>query len=159
MNDRSSIDRLNELRRLMVLDTQPERAFDDVTRMLAETLQAPITMINLLDENRDWFKSCVGMPQTESPPATSFCATFFESDDPVIVVEDTTLDRRFATHPFVVGPPFIRFYAAARLRVNGQTIGTLCAYDVEPRTIDAEQVENLQVLASAVVELLGKRAG
>lgn len=159
MNQRSNIDRLGELRRLMVLDTQPERAFDDVTRMLAETLRAPITMVNLLDEKRDWFKSCVGMLQTESPLATSFCATFFESDDAVIVVEDTTRDELFAAHPFVVGPPFIRFYAAARLRVNGQTVGTLCAYDVEPRAIDAGQVENLQVLASAVVELLIKRAG
>jgi GAF domain-containing protein len=158
MEQRSNTGRLAELRRLMILDTQPERAFDDVTRMLSETLRAPITMVNLLDEKRDWFKSCVGMPQTESPAATSFCAAFLGSDEPVIVVEDTTRDDRFSAHPFVVGPPFIRFYAAARLRVNGQTIGTLCAYDLEPRTIDASEVENLQVLASAVVELLVRRA-
>jgi GAF domain-containing protein len=158
MEQRSNIDRLEALRRLMILDTQPERAFDEVTRMLAETLSAPITMVSLLDEKRDWFKSCVGMSQTESPAETSFCAAFLESDELVIVVEDTTRDGRFSAHPFVVGPPFIRFYAAARLRVNGQTIGTLCAYDLEPRAIDAWQVEHLQVLASAAVELLVKRS-
>lgn len=155
---RSRIERLAELNRLAILDTQPERAFDEVTRMLADSLGAPITMVNMLDEKRDWFKSCVGLQHVESPAETSFCASFFNTTDPVIVVEDLTKDARFMAHPFVAGPPFIRFYASARLEVRGETIGTLCAYDVEPRTVDEEQLENLQVLASAVVEILIKRA-
>ncbi len=157
MSQRSNAARLAELQRLMVLDTQPEQAFDDVTRMLAESLEAPITMVNLLDEKRDWFKSSVGLQQTESPAATSFCAAFFETTDPIIVVEDTARDPRFAAHPLVIGPPFIRFYAGARLHLRGQTVGTLCAYDFEPRSVDPGQLDNLQVLAGAVVELLNRR--
>ena len=155
---RSRIERLAELNRLAILDTQPERAFDEITRMLAASLQAPITMVNMLDDRRDWFKSCIGLKHVESPSETSFCASFFTTTDPVIIVEDTTKDARFMAHPLVVGPPFIRFYASARLEVQGETIGTLCAYDMEPRTVDEEQLTNLQVLASAVVELLIKRA-
>lgn len=154
MSQRSNADRLAELRRLVILDTQPERDFDRVTRLLADVLQVPIAMVNLLDENRDWFKSCVGLTLTESPAQTSFCAAFFNTADDVIVVEDTSKEARLASHPLVAGPPFIRFYAGARLRVRGQTVGTLCAYDIRPRSVNAEQVRGLQVLGSAVIELL-----
>ena len=75
----------------------------------------------------------------------------------MIVVEDTLLDARFAAHPLVSGRPFVRFYAAARLIVNDQTIGTLCAYDIQPRTLTPDQLENLQSLASAAVELIAQR--
>ena len=159
MPQRSNADRLAELRRLVILETQPERDFDRVTRMLADTLQVPIAMVNLLDENRDWFKSCVGLKLTESPVETSFCAAFFSTADEVIVVGDTAKEARLAVHPLVAGPPFIRFYAGARLQVRGQTVGTLCAYDIQPRTVDAAQVRALQALASAVVELLISRVG
>ncbi len=149
--------RLAELRRLTILDSSSERAYDDITRLLATTLATPITMVNLLDEERDWFKSCVGLQQTQSPHVTSFCETFFTSSSDVIVVEDTLKDERFADHPLVQGRPFIRFYAAARLVVKGQTVGTLCAYDVNPRPIAPEQVADLQIMAGAVVELLSQR--
>jgi len=149
--------RLAELRRLAVLDSSPERAYDDITRLLATTLAVPITLVNLLDEHRDWFKSCNGIQQTESPKITSFCEAFFNSTSDLIVVEDTLLDPRFADHPFVVGRPFVRFYAAARLVVRGQTVGTLCAYDMQPRRLAAQQVDHLRAMAAAVVELLGAR--
>ena len=83
---------------------------------------------------------------------------FFGSAQDLIVVEDTTLDPRFATHPFVAGEPFIRFYAAARLVVRGQTVGTLCAYGVEPKKVAPAQVEQLQAMAGAVTALLAQRA-
>jgi GAF domain-containing protein len=140
------------------LDSSKERAYDDITRLLATTFDVPITMVNLLDDERDWFKSCVGLQQTESPAATSLCEAFFNTSSDLIVVEDTTLDPRFSAHPFVVGEPFIRFYAAARLVVHGQTIGTLCAYDLKPRTMSAGQLDQLQALARAATELLTKRA-
>ena len=75
----------------------------------------------------------------------------------MIVVEDTTTDARFATHPLVAGAPFIRFYAAARLDIDGHTLGTLCAYDLQPRKISTEQVRLLQTLATAAVELIRQR--
>ena len=154
---RTDLVRLAELKRLCVLDSSPERAYDDITRLLATELAVPITMVNLLDEERDWFKSCVGVQQTQSPAVTSFCEMFFKSPTDLIVVNDTLLDTRLAQHHLVVGRPFIRFYAAARLVVRGQTVGTLCAYDVKPREITPDQVLHLQQMAAAVVEFLRQR--
>ena len=148
--------RLAELRRALLLDSGPERAYDEITRLLASTLAVPITMVNLLDAERDWFKSCVGIQQTQSPAVTSFCEAFFSTARDLIVVEDTLTDARFDAHPMVVGRPFIRFYAAARLTVRGQTVGTLCAYDMRPRQLSADQLDHLRTLASAAVELSGR---
>ncbi len=146
------------MQRIAILDSSPERAYDDITRLLATTLAVPITMVNLLDEERDWFKSCVGLQQTQSPRVTSFCEAFFHTESDLIVGEDTLADARFSAHPLVVGRPFIRFYAAARLMVRDQTVGTLCAYDIVPRRITPEQVEQMRTMAGAVIELLGERA-
>ena len=150
--------RLAELRRVLILDSGPERAYDEITRLLATTLAVPITMVNLLDAERDWFKACVGIQQTQSPAVTSFCEAFFNTTRDLIVVGDTLLDPQFAAHPMVTARPFIRFYAAARLVVRGETVGTLCAYDVRPRQLSAEQLGHLRTLASAAVELIGRRS-
>ena len=149
--------RLAELRRCLILDSSAERAYDDITRLLASTLEVPIVIVNFLDHGRDWFKSCVGLQHHESPAVTSFCEAFFDTTQDLIVVEDTALDPRFAAHPLVVGEPYIRFYAAARLAVRGHTLGTLCAYDLKPRRISAEQIDQLQTLANAAIESLRQR--
>jgi GAF domain-containing protein len=149
--------RLEELRRLAILDSAPEKVYDDIVGLLARTFDAPIAMVNLLDEDRDWFKACVGLKQGQSPVATSFCEAFFRWSDDIVISEDTTLDPRFSKHALVTGPPHIRFYAAARLVVNGQTVGTLCSYDVAPKKMSVEQREQLWVLAQAAMKLLAKR--
>jgi GAF domain-containing protein len=149
--------RLNELRRTLILDSGVEQAYDDITRLLATTLDVPITMVNMLDAQRDWFKSCVGVQQTQSPAVTSFCEAFFSSSDDVIVSDDTPQHARFDAHPMVVARPFIRFYAAARLQVRGQTLGTQCAYDVRPRRMSHAQLAALQAMACAAVDLIGQR--
>ena len=149
--------RLAELRRALILDSASERTFDDLARLLSTTLDVPVAMVNMLDSDRDWFKACVGLQVSQSPAITSFCEVFFTSEEDQVVVEDTALDVRFKTHPLVVGPPFIRFYAAARLVVNAQTIGTLCVYDMRPRTLSLEQLRHLQIMAGAAVELLKQR--
>jgi GAF domain-containing protein len=154
---RTDSDRLAELQRLLILDSSPERAYDDITRLLATTLEVPITMVNILDKERDWFKSCVGLPLTESPAQTSFCEAFFHTTLDLTAVEDTTKDKRFASHPLVTGEPFIRFYAAARLVVNGQTVGTLCAYDQKPKKLTIQQLDQLRLLARVVMDLLRQR--
>ena len=146
--------RLAQLRRTLILDSGPERAFDDITRLLATTLDVPFTMVNMLDAQRDWFKSRVGIQQSESPSVASFCELFFTSTQNVIVVEDTLLDPRLESHPKVAGRPYIRFYAAARLSVSGQTIGTLCAYDTQAHKVSPEQLADLQAMANATVELI-----
>lgn len=150
--------RIAELRRIGILDSSPQRAYDDLTRLLATALPVPIAMINILDEQRDWFKSRVGLAQTQMPVAASFCEAFFSFPGDVIVVEDTRLDERFSGHPLVVGAPQVRFYAAARLVVRGQTVGTLCAYDLQPRRLAPEQIDHLRAMASAAVELLVGRS-
>lgn len=116
---RNDSQRLARLRELLILDTPRETAYDDTVRMLASNLDGPIALVNYLDQDRDRFKACVGLPVRESPAATSFCETFLRNNDDVIVVEDTTRDARFSTHPLVQGDPHVRFYAAARL-VDGE---------------------------------------
>lgn len=154
---RTNLSRLAELKRHMILDSSAEKAYDDIAKLLATSLEVPIAIVNFLDDDRDWFKSCIGLPLTESPADSSFCETFFSTSEDVIVVEDTHESALFSQHPLVVGAPFVRFYAAARLRVNGQTLGTLCAYDMQPRNITPDQVAQLQTLTLAVVELLAQR--
>ena len=82
---RSNADRLNELRQLLLLDSAPERSFDDITQLLASSLSVPIAMVNLLDEQRDWFKSRVGLAICESPAETSFCEVFFGAADDIVI--------------------------------------------------------------------------
>ena len=149
--------RLETLRRLLIVDSSPERAYDDIAAQLASTFDVPITMISLLDSERDWFKARVGFPAQESPASTSFCESFFNTHDDLIVVDDTTTDARFASHPLVVGDPKVRFYAAARLTVDDETVGTLCAYGMQPKHLDREKLDELRSLANAAMELLRRR--
>ncbi|MES2911721.1 MAG: GAF domain-containing protein [Pseudomonadota bacterium] len=151
--------RLATLKQLAILDTAPEVVFDDLTRTVAQAFGVPIAMVNLLDADRDWFKSCLGLPMGESPAETSFCEVFLTSQQDIVIVEDTTKDPRFANHPLVVGPPEVRFYAAARLVVHGDTVGTLCVYDTVPKQVSKEQIEQLEVLSKAAVESLASRTG
>ncbi len=149
--------RLIELRQHLILDTPAEQGYDHIVQQLAASLDVPIVTVNLLDADRDWFKAKVGLPNTESPAASSFCERFFCTDQDLVVVEDTTIDPMFRSNPFVVGQPFIRFYAGARLQSGGATLGTLCAYDMRPRKISTAQVRDLQTLAGAAMELLSQR--
>jgi GAF domain-containing protein len=154
---RQNIDRLNELRRLLVLDSQPEQRYDEIAQHLSTALGAPIVMVNLLDEDRDWFKARVGLSMCESPAQKSMCSIVFETKADVVLVPDTLLDARLCDHPFVVDGPKIRFYVAARLKSDGHTVGTLCAYDVQPKILTPEQIGILETLAIEVANLLVAR--
>ncbi|RZJ03854.1 MAG: GAF domain-containing protein [Rubrivivax sp.] len=149
--------RLSALHDLRILGTAPEADYDALTRDLAQCFDVPIGMVNLLDAERDWFKSCMGLPFDESPANTSFCEVFFSSHEDVIVVEDTTQDQRFSAHPLVLGAPHVRFYAATRLVVEGHTVGTLCVYDIGAKTVTPAQVERLQDLGHLAMALLQRR--
>ena len=155
---RKNDDRLKVLQSLAILDTAPELIFEDLTRAVAQTFGVPMAMVNLLDADRDWFKASIGLPMTEAPASTSFCEVFFNTDHDMVVVEDTLLDARFLSHPLVVGPPHIWFYAAARLQASGQTVGTLCAYDTCVKQVSHEQIEELKALGNAAMALLIRRS-
>ena len=154
---RKNPDRLAELRRQLILDSSSEKAYDDITKLLSESLDVPIALIIFMDVDRNWSKSSVGFPLAAVPVKISFCESFFNSDKDVIVVPDTLESEQFRQHPLVVGEPQVRFYASARLVVNGQTLGTLCAFDTRPRQLLPEQIDHLKALTLAVVELLQSR--
>jgi GAF domain-containing protein len=149
--------RLAELRRQLILDTSAEKAYDDIARLMSQSLDVPIALINLMDADRNWSKSSIGVALGESPVETSFCESFFSSDKDIIVVPDTLQHEAFSRHPNVTGEPHVRFYASARVVVNGQTVGSLCAFDIRPRQLLPEQIEHLKTLTLAVIDLLKSR--
>lgn len=138
--------RLDTLRALHILDTSPEERFDRLTRLAKRLFGVPIALVSLVDANRQWFKSCVGMSASETSRDVSFCAHAILSDD-ILMVPDTLADERFHDNPFVTNDPNIRFYAGCPLTVpNGSKLGTLCLIDVKPRDLDEEERELLRDL-------------
>ena len=141
-----------------VLDTPPEEAFDRITRIAAALTGVPIVLVSLVDSQRQWFKAALGVTARESPRENSFCSHAILHDR-VLVIEDTLADPRFADNPLVVGPPYVRFYAGAPLRVcSGHRIGTLCLIDRKPRQLSEEQRTLLTDLAATVVDALDLRS-
>ncbi|QET04918.1 MULTISPECIES: sensor domain-containing diguanylate cyclase [Cupriavidus] len=139
--------RVATLRALNVLDTSAEERFDRLTRLAKRLFDIPIALVSLVDENRQWFKSCQGLDIREAPRSTSFCGHAICSDD-VLLIPDATLDLRFHDNPLVTGDPHIRFYAGRPLAApNGAKLGTLCLIDRRPRTLDAEEMALLHDLA------------
>ena len=146
--------RLRELYSYRILDTPPEPALDRIASIAAKVLDVPIALVTFIDENRQWFKSCLGVAMTETARDVAFCAHAILEDE-VLVIPDALRDRRFATNPLVTGEPFIRSYAGAPLVTPlGLRIGTLCAIDTRPRELTPEQVAVLADLAALVVDEL-----
>ncbi len=147
------------LRRFHILDTPREQSFDDLAQLAKLSCNAPMALITLIDEDRQWFKSCLGMEGTETPRDLAFCAHAILRPENLLVVEDTHLDVRFSDHPAVTGEPYIRFYAGAPLITNeGDALGTLCVVDTEPRQLSQYQADTLKLLARQVMQLLQLRA-
>ncbi|HBN14152.1 MAG: GGDEF domain-containing protein [Gammaproteobacteria bacterium] len=143
-------ERLSQLRSLSILDTPPEERFDRVTRMARRLFGVPIALVSLVDENRQWFKSCFGLDATETGRDISFCGHAIVTSG-TFVIEDATQDERFYDNPLVTGEPFIRFYAGHPLRtMSGQAMGTLCLIDREPRQFDDDDHAMLADLAGMV---------
>ncbi len=149
--------RLAELRRYAVLDTPPEKAFDDITTLAARVFKVPISTVTLIDEDRQWFKSCFGLETREVGRNVAFCAHAILHDE-VMIVPDARADARFAENPLVTGAPHIRFYAGAPLRTrNGLNLGTLCIIDTTPRELSEANAATLEGLAALVVAEINLR--
>ena len=143
--------RIASLLALGVLDTPPEERFDRFTREIATTLDVPFALISLVDADRQWFKSCLGLPLTETPRDMSVCAHAIHGLD-IMEIPDTLADDRFADNPAVRDEPRIRFYAGMPLQLSDGTVaGTFCVMDQRPRRLDDDQKSELRRLARLVV--------
>ncbi|MEO1236685.1 MAG: HD domain-containing phosphohydrolase [Planctomycetota bacterium] len=151
-------DRLRALHDCELLDTCAERGFDEIVRMATLVFGVPIALVSLVDEQRQWFKSSVGLDGCESGRDQAFCSHAILRPDEVTVVTDARRDPRFRDNPFVTAPPHIRFYAGAPLvDPNGHALGTLCLISPEPGDLDAGQRESLALLARQVVDQIAYR--
>ncbi len=151
---RNEAQRLQCLRSLGILDTPAEDRFDRITRIAQQVFDVPISLVSLVDENRQWFKACIGLDVLETPRDVSFCGHSILGED-VFVVPDTFLDKRFADNPLVTGGPKIRFYAGAPLTSpEGEKVGTLCVISPEPRQIQPDEHQLLLDLAGLVEQEL-----
>ncbi|HEX4487501.1 MAG TPA: GAF domain-containing sensor histidine kinase [Terriglobales bacterium] len=144
--------RLKALADEHLLDTLPEKNFDNLTRLAAFICGTPISLISLVDESRQWFKSRIGTEVEETPRDMAFCAHTILSTGELTVVPDATKDRRFASNPLVTDDPNIRFYAGAPLVTReGFALGSLCVIDRVPRMLTSQQLEALAILRDQVV--------
>lgn len=146
--------RLKALRDLLILDTSPEERFDRITQFASFEFEVPIVLITLIDDDRQWFKSHVGIDVCGTSREVSFCSHAILKDE-TMLVEDATKDDRFFDNPLVLSEPHIRFYAGAPLTLpTGESLGTLCLIDVKPRVLDKSDLSILSSLRKMVVEQL-----
>ena len=146
----NEIARVAALCGLTVLDTPPEERFDRITRVARQHFRVPITLVSLIDSERQWFKSRQGLGATETPREISFCGHAILSKD-ILYIPNALADPRFADNPLVTGDPNIRFYAGAPLHApGGERVGTLCIIDNQPRSLSADEFSVLRDLADCV---------
>lgn len=147
--------RLTALHALRILDTPNEAIFDSLTLLAANTFKAPIALISLVDANRQWFKSCIGLDVRQTGRDVAFCDHAIRRDEPLVIL-DATADPRFRDNPLVTGPPDIRFYAGAPLIMpTGERLGTLCIIDTQVRAaFGAKARKQLRDMAATVVQCM-----
>lgn len=151
-------ERIKALQSYQVLDSLPEREYDDITLIASQICDVPITLISLIDEDRQWFKSKLGISAEETHRDISFCGHAILNPEQPLIIEDATKDDRFVDNPLVTGSPNIAFYAGIPLvDHDGFALGTLCAIDASPRKLSAQQIESLKALGRQVVQLLELR--
>jgi len=146
--------RLAALDKLDILDREPEERFDRIARIASEAFDVPIALVSLVDRDRQWFKSCIGLNARETPRDMAFCAHAI-LEDKVLLIPDALLDSRFADNPLVTGEPRVRFYAGCPLKLpDGNVMGTLCLIDTRPRQLDDRKIKLLRDLGKlAEIEL------
>ncbi len=148
----NELERLAVLQEYQILDTLPEKDFDDIVKIASEICNTPISTITLIDRDRQWFKAKVGLEVSESPRETSFCAHAILDHQVPLIISDAREDERFFDNPLTIGEPFVIFYAGVPLVTdNGQALGTLCVIDNQPKQLRDDQVVALKALANQIM--------
>jgi len=151
-------ERLQELDTYSILDTLPEKDYDDITAIASQLCNTKISLISLLDDKRQWFKSHHGLEARETPKMYAFCAHAINKPDMALVVEDARTDKRFHDNPLVTDEPNVVFYAGTPLiSENGLPLGTLCVIDNKPKQLTKHQLESLESLGRQVMNILNLR--
>jgi len=149
---------LKDLNSFQLLDTLPEKEYDDITSLAALICDTPISLISPVTDMRQFFKSHHGLAVIETPIEQSFCVHAIKVPQKVFVVEDVRKDERFKDNPLVTGKPHIVFYAGMPLLSDeGNALGTLCVIDKKPRILEVKQLKALKSLANQVVHLFELR--
>lgn len=146
--------RLNSLRSYGLLDSPVEKSFDDITFLASQICDTPIALINLIDDNRQWFKSYFGLDIRETPREFAVCSIAIETPHKPLIIEDMSKHERTADNPYVTGGPKVRFYAGIPIcSPEGYALGTLCVNDTKPRTLTEKQINCLKALADQTMVL------
>jgi GAF domain-containing protein len=149
--------RVNALNHYSILDTLPEQIYDDIAALASLICGTPMSLVSLVDTDRQWFKSAVGIEVHETPRAQSFCAHTIPTAR-TLIVKDAQQDPRFMDNPSVTGDPGIRFYAGAPIiEPGGHVLGTVCVIDTTPRTLSPIQISALEALARHAMALMEMR--
>jgi signal transduction histidine kinase len=148
----NELERISAIYEYDLLDTMNEKDYDDITHIAAEICSMPISLISIIDTNRQWFKSRIGFEPQESHRDIAFCAHAILNPHDIFIINDSKKDERFHDNPLVTGDPHIGFYAGVPLvNDNGNAVGTLCVIDNKPNKLNKEQIETLKALARQVV--------
>lgn len=151
-------ERIKTLEELNILDTLSEEEFDNVVELAASICEVPISLVSLVDRDRQWFKAKKGLDASQTPRDLAFCAHAINEPESIFEVENALLDRRFEDNPLVTGDPNIRFYAGAPLVTSeGHALGTLCVIDRQPRQLTEKQKKSLDILSHQVTSFIEKR--
>ena len=150
--------RMDALRRAAIIDTPPEPAFDALTSLATHLFEVPMSLVTFIDEERQWFKSRVGLELTQTARTIAFCENTIATDQ-VFVVEDARASARFVDNVLVTGPPYIRFYAGAPVRDrDGIAIGAFAILGCRPRELQPTEARLLEKLAASISDELRRRA-
>ncbi len=148
-------ERIEALYAVKILNTPPEKAYDDIARLASLIAGTPIGLISFVDVSRQWFKARLGLDISETSRDEAFCAHTILTPENLLIVPDAERDERFRDNPMVVNDPHVRFYAGAPLVLsNGHAVGTLCVLDYRPRELTAAQEESLRILSRQIVGLI-----
>ncbi len=151
-------ERLKNLESYSIMDTLPEEDFDNLTAIASEICDSPISLVSLIDNKRQWFKSHHGLDATETPKELAFCAHAINDPHNIFIVKDARKDERFHDNPLVTGEPHVTFYAGVPLSSEeGLPLGTLCVIDNKPKDLTPAQKHSLNALSQQVMNLMELR--